>query len=243
MGLEERGIFDRRNMKDMNLQLQSRQTEFVASLAQDDILSAAVAPPVKAQDDRGEVGREGTRVPTLGKATLMERRCMGRTTARRAAATRSGVGGGFAGALGDGGRDGGDFDHFEAELAFGDFLEGDVHEGELGVEGDERSKSLAELADPLGDDVDENLGAVDDFEGVLDEGVFHRREGSGRNGVKGKSLSLRRVVALIKLILRVSSLFSGGGATSEGKDCGRVASTLSIGNAEAFARIEVMFGS
>jgi hypothetical protein len=36
MGLEERGIFDRRNMKDMNLQLQSRQTEFVALLAQDD---------------------------------------------------------------------------------------------------------------------------------------------------------------------------------------------------------------
>ena len=44
----------------------------------------------------------------------------------------------------------------------------------LRIVGDQRTKTLAELADPLRNDVDENLRAVDDFEGVLDERLFHR---------------------------------------------------------------------
>jgi hypothetical protein len=103
---------------------------------------------------------------------------------------RSG-GGGFAALFGreDGGRTGGggDFNHFKTELALGDFLESDIHEGELRVIGDEGTKALAKLANALGNNVHEYLGAVDDFEGVLNEGVFHKegREDNGANGESG----------------------------------------------------------
>jgi len=66
------------------------------------------------------------------------------------------------------------FDHLEAQLALGYFLQRDVHKGQLRVERNEGTKSLAKLADALGNDIHENLGAVDDFKSVLDEGLFHK---------------------------------------------------------------------
>jgi hypothetical protein len=71
-------------------------------------------------------------------------------------------------------RGGGDFDHFETELAFGDFLERDVHESELWVKRDKGAEALAKLADALGNDVNENLGTVHNLEGILDERLFHK---------------------------------------------------------------------
>jgi len=71
-------------------------------------------------------------------------------------------------------RSGRNFDHLEAQLAFGHFLQRDVHKRQFRIESNEGTKSLAKLADALGDNIDENLGAVDNFKSVLDEGLFHK---------------------------------------------------------------------
>jgi hypothetical protein len=85
--------------------------------------------------------------------------------------------GGLAALLDGGGgrstRSGGDFNHLVAQLALGDFLQRDIHERELRVERDKRTKALTKLADALGDNVDENLGALHGFKGILDERLFH----------------------------------------------------------------------
>jgi hypothetical protein len=99
-------------------------------------------------------------------------------------------GGGFAALFGreDGGGTGsrGDFNHFKTELALGDFLEGDIHEGKLRIIRDEGTKALPKLADPLGNDVHENLGAMHNFEGVLNERMFHK-EKRGTMAQSGKA--------------------------------------------------------
>jgi hypothetical protein len=88
----------------------------------------------------------------------------------------------------DGRADGRDFEHLEAELALGDFLQRHVHEGRAGIDDDQRPKPLAQLAHPARHDVDQHLRAVTDFQGVLDEGLFHEdgkvklRTGSGEAG-------------------------------------------------------------
>jgi hypothetical protein len=80
-------------------------------------------------------------------------------------------------------RGGRDFDHFITELAFGDFLQRDVHERQLGVKRNERTKALPELAHPLGYNVDQNLGALHGFEGILNEGLFHNSSPKGKGQI------------------------------------------------------------
>ena len=64
-------------------------------------------------------------------------------------------------------------DHFITELAFGNFLQRDIHERQLRIVGDERTKALAKLAYALGNNINQNLGALHGFEGILNEGLFH----------------------------------------------------------------------
>ena len=107
-----------------------------------------------------------------------------------------------------------DFDHLEAELALGDFLERDIHEGQLRVIGDQGAKTLPKLADPLGNNVHENLGAMHDFEGILDERLFHiiiSVMGKGPLGIKGKQVILAAYWHKSSLSLHKFSAHIGAG--------------------------------
>jgi hypothetical protein len=93
----------------------------------------------------------------------------------------------------DGRADGRDFDHLETELALGHFLQSDIHESQAGIDDDERAETLPELANALGNDVDQNLRAVNDLKSVLNESLFHRMMAAvNRNdfSLKRKGLSM-----------------------------------------------------
>ena len=53
--------------------------------------------------------------------------------------------------------------------AISDLVEGNVHKGHAGADGDHRAVAEAKLADPLGNDVDEDLGVCDLGKGAMDK--------------------------------------------------------------------------
>jgi hypothetical protein len=76
----------------------------------------------------------------------------------------AGLAGGFGGSFGGGG-----IEDLVAKFAVGDFVESDVHEGHTGADSDHGAVAEAELADPLRDDIDEDLGVGDLGEGAMDK--------------------------------------------------------------------------
>ena len=65
--------------------------------------------------------------------------------------TRGLIGGVFGGAT----------ENFVAEFAIGDFVQGDIHKGHAGGDGNHGAVAEAELAHALGDHIDEDLWATD----------------------------------------------------------------------------------
>ena len=56
---------------------------------------------------------------------------------------------------------GGATENFVAELAVGDFVQGNIHKGHAGGDGNHGAVAEAELADALGDHIDKDLWATD----------------------------------------------------------------------------------
>ncbi len=56
---------------------------------------------------------------------------------------------------------GGATENFVAELAIGDFMQGNIHKGHAGGDGNHGAVAEAELADALGDHIDKDLWATD----------------------------------------------------------------------------------
>ena len=89
----------------------------------------------------------------------------GETEKRRLSAFfRAGFAGRLGGRLGRGG-----FKDLVAKFAVGDFVQSDIHEGHAGADDDHGAIAKAELADPLGDHVDKDLGVGDLGKGAMDK--------------------------------------------------------------------------
>ena len=76
----------------------------------------------------------------------------------------AGLTGGLGGGFGRGG-----FQDFIAKLAVRDLVKSDIHEGHPGTDGDHRAVAEAELADTLGNHVDEDLGVGNLGKGAMDK--------------------------------------------------------------------------
>lgn len=77
-------------------------------------------------------------------------------------------GAGFSGGLG-GSFGGAAADDLITELAIRNFVKSDIHEGHPGTDGDHRAVAEAELADTLGNHVDEDLGVGNLGKGTMDK--------------------------------------------------------------------------
>lgn len=78
------------------------------------------------------------------------------------------LGAGLAGRLG--GRLGrGGIQDLVAKFAVGDFVKSDVHKGHAGADDDHGAVAEAQLADPLGDHIDKDLGVGDLGKGAMDK--------------------------------------------------------------------------
>ena len=70
-------------------------------------------------------------------------------------------------------------------------MQGDVHEGHAGGDSDHGAIAEAQLADSLGDDIDQDLGAGDLGQGSIDKFASHND--LGKLGIMSESGQIARV--------------------------------------------------